>query len=67
MTLFHEYESSPAVDQIKLIGIYSSEKKAKAALERVRDKPGFRDHPEGFEITKVLLDRDDWREGFGPA
>lgn len=52
---------------MKLVGIYSSLAKAKAALSRLRDKPGFRDWPEGWRIEGVKLDEDRWLEGYGPA
>jgi hypothetical protein len=44
--------------QPKGIGIYPSREEADAALERVRDQPGFRDWPDGFRIFTVMLDRD---------
>jgi hypothetical protein len=66
-TLEHEYEPRPGVDEAKLIGIYSTRELAEQAKARVRDKPGFQDHPEDFLISEVLLDRDGWTEGFGPA
>jgi homoserine kinase type II len=46
------------------IGIYSSEAEARAAIERLSDKPGFRDHPEGFNIYPYTLNRDGWTHGF---
>ncbi len=48
----------------KDIGIYSTEARAKAAIERVKDKPGFRDWPGGFRIFRAILDKDYWTEGF---
>jgi hypothetical protein len=48
----------------KDIGIYSSEEKAKAAIDRVKDKLGFRDWPGGFRIFRALVDKDYWEEGF---
>jgi hypothetical protein len=30
----------------------------------VRDKPGFRDHPEGFYIQAATFDEMLWEEGF---
>lgn len=46
------------------IGIYASEQSARAAIERLRDKPGFRDYPDGFEIHAVTLGRTGWESGF---
>jgi hypothetical protein len=48
----------------KIIGIYSSEANAKAAIERLRLKPGFRDWPGGFRIFDRWLDHDGWPEGY---
>lgn len=47
-----------------LIGVYSSESEARAAIERVNDKPGFADLSEGFQICEYELNRDHWTEGF---
>ena len=48
----------------KIVGIYSSADKARAAIERMRDKPGFKDYPERWKIYPRTLDRDSWTEGF---
>ncbi len=62
--LWHTYEKKPGDEDTKLIGVYSSEERAKEALEKVRVKPGFRDYPDGFEIYEDELNMTDWREGF---
>ncbi len=62
--LWHTYEKESGCEDIKLIGIYSSEERAKEALEKVRVQPGFRDYPDGFEIYEDELNMTDWREGF---
>ncbi len=48
----------------KDIGLYSTEDNAKAAIGRLKDKPGFRDWPGGFRIFSIPLDHDRWDEGF---
>ncbi|HZP99581.1 MAG TPA: hypothetical protein VFB13_08595 [Reyranella sp.] len=49
----------------KTIGAYSTPEKAREALKRYRDLPGFRDYPERWRIFEIELDDDlDWREGF---
>lgn len=48
----------------KVIGIYSDEAGANAAIDRVKDQDGFRDWPEGFRIFERWLDHDNWTEGF---
>jgi hypothetical protein len=47
-----------------LIGVYSSETEAKAAVERVKDKRGFVEFQNGFQIHPYQLNRDSWSEGF---
>jgi uncharacterized protein YegP (UPF0339 family) len=51
-------------DHDKLLGVYSSREKAEEALASLRDKPGFRDHPDGFEILDGAIDETFWLEGF---
>lgn len=41
---------------VSFIGIYSTEEKAKAAMERLRARPSFRDYPAGFEIHPQRVD-----------
>jgi len=48
----------------KRIGFYTTEEKAKAAIGRLKGKPGFRDWPDGFRIYRALLDQDHWVGGF---
>ena len=53
------------IDRIKTIGFFSTFKKAKEAVEQLRYKPGFRDHPKkSFLISKAKIDRIEWTEGF---
>jgi hypothetical protein len=63
-TLDHVYSLSDGRDEIKRIGIYTSFDKAGAAIKRLRTQAGFIDHPDGFLINEVKLDRDGWTEGF---
>jgi hypothetical protein len=46
------------------IGVYSSEEQATEAIERLRNKKGFVDFPQGFEVYSYKLDRDNWEDGF---
>ena len=55
----------------KKIGIFSSEEKAKNAIQSIIIKPGFCDYPTGFKIRKRwyltsprLLDITYWVDGF---
>lgn len=47
-----------------LVGVYSSEEKAKQAKARVGEYNGFKDYKEGFEICPYTLDEDFWKAGF---
>jgi hypothetical protein len=51
-------------ENLKMIGIYSSETEAEAARSRKLQYPGFCDSPDGFEIEIVELNRDQWSEGY---
>lgn len=62
--LWHTYAADSGDEDHKLIGVYSSEARAKEALEQVRSQPGFRDHPDGFGIYESSLDWTGWRGGF---
>ena len=50
--------------QLLLVGVYESEKDAKAAIERLKGQPGFVEYPEGFEYHAYGLGADIWSEGF---
>ena len=63
-SLHHVHEFGDGDEDVKLIGIYSSKENAEAAIERVRNQPGFREHPGGFQISRCILDKDYWTEGF---
>ena len=51
-------------DDEKLIGIYRSQEDAKAAIERLKVKPGFKETQDGFSIDNYSLNRDSWEDGF---
>jgi hypothetical protein len=48
----------------KHLGIYSTPQKAEEAIAFLRDKEGFNEYPDGFEIREVTPDRVGWLEGF---
>jgi hypothetical protein len=48
----------------KLIGVYRNEDDARAAIGRLRDKPGFRELPEGFIYETYAPNEDHWTEGY---
>ena len=47
-----------------LIGVYASEEEARAAIDRVKNKRGFAENQDGFQICPYQLNRDHWTEGF---
>ena len=60
----HVDEELPSGEDIKLIGIYSTENKAIAAQSRTELLDGFKDFKEGFEISCNKIDNDEWISGF---
>jgi hypothetical protein len=40
------------------IGVYSSLERAEQAIARLRQRPGFRDYPDGFQVDGRILDVD---------
>lgn len=62
-------------EDVKFIGVYSSADSAHAAVARLVQQPGFREHPkmadpskdageQGFYISEAILDEDQWTEGY---
>ena len=64
--LWHVHELGDGEDDEKLIGVYSSQEDAERAIGclRERDLPGFRDFPDGFEISDYPINQDHWTEGY---
>ena len=62
--LHHVHEMESGEEDIKLIGIYSSEELAKQAIARLSSQPGFRKYIEDFHVNCYELDKDHWTEGF---
>ncbi|MGA3371885.1 MAG: hypothetical protein ABSC48_09010 [Terracidiphilus sp.] len=58
--LYHIRDSG----QLLLVGIYRSEADAEAAIERLKDKPGFVQFPDDFEIHTYELGVELWPDGF---
>ena len=50
----------------RLCGVFSTEANAEAARDRLRSRPGFRDHPDAFWMGSHLVDDPEpgWPEGF---
>jgi len=60
------YVLAPETDEEDefFIGVYNTEGQARAAIARLKDKPGFVDAPAGFQICPYEMNRDHWTEGF---
>ncbi len=58
----HQFEDG-GEDEL-LIGVYRTEDDAKAAIERLRTRQGFAEHPKWFQIEKYELNKDHWTEGY---
>lgn len=61
--LQHSHELD-GCDETAMIGVYSSEQMALAAIERLCHQPGFKEYPGCFFIDPYQLDEDHWVEGF---
>ncbi|MBB3692044.1 hypothetical protein [Sphingomonas sp. BK580] len=46
------------------IGIYATEPEALAAIEALREKPGFCEYPDGFDVIPTKLGLTGWQDGF---
>ena len=69
--LYYEYEEAPSPDylhvyqdEVKFIGAYSRKEMAEAAIDRLKYKNGFIDHPDCFRMYERTLNIDSWCEGF---
>ena len=71
----HFHDLPDETQDVKFIGAYRSAEAARAAVQRLRAKPGFCDYPRiidpatdgaasGFYIDEYQLDHDCWSEGF---
>jgi len=62
--LQHAYERADGEDEVKFIGVYSTLVKAEEAVARLKQQPGFKDHPNDFCIDRYEIDKDHWLDGF---
>jgi hypothetical protein len=60
----HKFSDDEDDEDVKLVGVYSSNESALSAIERLKNQPGFCDYPLGFCIDAYKVDEDNWREGF---
>lgn len=67
MTVFvlqHSHILFDDIEEVFLIGVYSTPTKAHEAIVRLSKHPGFCDTPEGFHVSEILVDKDQWSEGY---
>jgi hypothetical protein len=62
--LWHVHDLPSSEEDAKLIGVYASAEDAERAKQRVLPQPGFRDAPDGFQVSRYTLGQDHWTEGF---
>ena len=60
----HVHKITEDNEDIKFVGVYSTQRTAREAVSRLRRAEGFRDHPRGFYVGKYEIDKDHWIEGF---
>jgi hypothetical protein len=69
-TVLHRDESGDLTwnedygDDVKLLGVYSTEERARERIGRARSLPGFRDEPDCFHVDRYEVDRDTWETGY---
>ena len=62
--LHHTRDKGTADENDKKIGTYDSYQLAKDAINRIKDKPGFIDFSDDFQIIQDVINREGWLEGF---
>ena len=56
--------SVDGLEDVKVIGVYSSLENAHFAIAALSIVAGFSEDPDGFFIDEYILDKDHWNEGF---
>ncbi len=52
------------LEDVRTLGVYSSEENAERAKQRYLHLPGFQNWPAGFCIGRYEIDGDEWTDGF---
>lgn len=60
----HVHQLPDDEEDVKLLGVFSSEENAALAIDCARDLPGFSEAPDGFSVSKYQVDKRTWTEGF---
>lgn len=51
-------------DNVKLLGVYSSDEHARERIRQAQRLPGFIDEPNCFMVTQYQVDEDHWSDGY---
>lgn len=60
----HVHRQADGTEDVKMIGVFSSELEARMAISRLRHAPGFASSVEGFAVDRYEVDKTHWQEGF---
>lgn len=63
--VLHHFREDVDSEDIKFLGVYSSQVSGEAAIARFRKLPGFRQYAAGFSLEPYRVDEDQWTSGFG--
>jgi len=63
-TLQHVSREDTDNEDVKFIGVFSSEKKALACAAKMKKLKGFKKFPDNFYIDKYKINEASWMEGF---
>jgi hypothetical protein len=61
--LWHVLELDAGDEDVRLVGVYSTQEAAEAVWARGERRPGFQAAVEGFLVHRVALDQDPWHDG----
>jgi hypothetical protein len=62
--LHHTHELRDGEEDVKLVGVYSTEEIGRKAIAALATQPGFAEHLGGFELSSYELDETNWIAGF---
>jgi hypothetical protein len=62
--VWHTHTLEDGASDEKLLGVYSTEARANGRVSHAKNLCGFRASQSGFVVTRYVVDRDEWGEGF---
>lgn len=60
----HLHELPNGEEDVKMIGVYATQRDAEDAVTRTKQLPGFCDALDGFTIDAYSIGKDHWTEGY---